>query len=83
VAWVLLGGIVSRFLERGGNHPAGSTSGSDVIDSPKNRLAGVQVPDSKLVSAPPLRNVSLTYSKLRLILFLDAAWAAARWASNE
>jgi hypothetical protein len=83
VNWVLVGGIVSGFLQRGGNHAAGGTSGGDVVDSTKNGLAGVQVPDSKLVSAPQLRNLSLTYSKLRLILFLDAAWAAARLASND
>ena len=78
---MLLDGIVSRFLERGGNHSTGGTSGGDVVDGAKDRLARVQVPDSRLVSAPPLGNVSLTYSKLRF--FLDAAWAAARLASDD
>ena len=41
VNWVLVYGIVSGFLQRGGNHPAGSTCGGDVIDSTQNGLAGI------------------------------------------
>jgi len=41
VNWVLVDGIVSGFLQRGGNHPAGGTCGGDVIDSTQNGLAGI------------------------------------------
>ena len=42
--WLLVGGIVSGFLQRSSNHPAGGTSGGNVVDSPQNGLASIDVP---------------------------------------